>query len=103
MGEIKIEVPKEDFENPDNLMPCECGNWTHHKYISGSEFDTCPSCAIDFLEELLNKMFKIFKETADPDLSKEQLTLMIKQQYAEISGVTIEELEEMNYFEDIEF
>jgi len=104
MEEIKIEVTKESYKDEDNLCECMCGNWHHWKYTS-SDADgnnACPNCTISFQSDLITKLIKLIKEIADPDLTEEQFTRMVKQKYADIMYCSVEDLEENGYFDDID-
>lgn len=85
----EIEVKKSDFKDPDNLVQCECGNWTHYSYVrDGGGCSSCPNCTIEFQHELIVKL-----KEAIPD-SK------VKEIYAEILNCSVEYLEDSGFFED---
>ena len=90
----------EDLSNPDNLGECECGNWTHHDYLThnGEEgTSTCPACQIDYMGEIIKKLTELTKEIADPELSRHEVNNMIKLAYGKIYGIdNLEDLDFLN-------
>ena len=85
----KVEVPKSDFKDLDNLAECVCGNWTHQHYIRYDDDmnGSCPECMFEYLTEQVIKMKQLAIEIADPELSKEDVTNMIREKYCKIYGI----------------
>ncbi len=97
-------VKKEDYKYLDNLVQCECDNWHHYKYtaMDGDGNNACPECQVEFQSELIKGLKGLVKRIADPELSSEDTINQIKIEYSKIIGVDIDDLDELNYFDDVE-
>lgn len=97
-------IEKKDFENPDNLCQCECGNWHHHEYtaMDGDGNNACPACQVSFAHDLVTRLKGLVKKIADPALSQEDFIKQIKLIYCDILSVDLEYLESSGYFDDID-
>ena len=95
-----INVEKEDLKNEENLAQCECGNWTHSRYITTGADDhySCPECQTDWLETLVGMYKKLLVELADPSFPKDGIVTRIKQEVCKY--YCVEDFEDLGFDDD---
>lgn len=85
----------------DTIVQCECGDYHHVSlsHMDDSGANSCPGCMMEFLKAQVKEFKALAKEIADPELSNEDISNMIKQKYAKIIGVSVDDLVEGGFFD----
>lgn len=86
MGDITLK----DYCNKENLQQCECGNYAHYKYLTYDDdgHSTCPACQISYMGSVIKKLKEVIREIADPELSRDDVNIIVKRKYCEIYGIS---------------
>lgn len=94
-------ITKEDFQDPDNLWECECGNHAHFEYMASDDEgrNSCPSCHQSFLSGLIHSYRRLLLELVDPALSKADINARVAAELAESMGISPEEFRELDMAE----